>query len=396
MVSLPCITQCNNNAEKVKNIATIDLFAGAGGLSLGFKKAGFTIIQAVEIDAHAANTYRHNHPQTNVIEKDIQNVDPIDCLKQSNLRPGDVGVLIGGPPCQGFSESNRRTRTLSNPKNLLYQEFLRFLKVIQPRWFVIENVAGLRTLAKGTILQCIIKECSNEGYLVDWKELNAADHGVPQFRRRLFIVGNRLGLPISFPSPTHGPNMKPYVTVREAISDLPSLANGATVDRLPYGGDNCSESDYKRTMRSANSNMQGNLVTNNSNKIIERYKYIKQGQNWTVIPHSLMADYSDFTRCHTGIYHRLEWEKPAKVIGNFRKNMLIHPEQHRGLSVREAARLQSFPDNYEFIGSIGFQQQQVADSVPPLLAESIARCILNTDQSMNADDIKDQKLFNCK
>jgi DNA (cytosine-5)-methyltransferase 1 len=127
--------------------------------------------------------------------------------------------------------------------------------------------------------------------------------------------------------------------------------------------------------------VQGNLVTRSSGIIIRRYRHIGAGKNWEAIPPDLMDNYEDASRCHTGIYHRLEWDEPAKVIGNFRKNMLIHPQQHRGLSVREAARLQSFPDNYEFLGSIGYQQQQVADAVPPLLAEAVARCILCVERA---------------
>lgn len=356
----------------------IDLFAGAGGLSLGFKKAGFQIIQAVEDDRHAAATYRHNHPEVDLLQEDIRNLDPLACLERLGLRPGDVTALIGGPPCQGFSESNRRTRTLANPKNHLYQEFLRFLKVLQPAWFVLENVAGLRTLARGVILRSIVDECRTLGYQVDWAELNAVDYGMPQLRRRLFIVGNRLSLPIKFPEPTHGQGRRLHVTVRNAISDLPELENGASIDYLPYGKSGRGLTKYQRGMRIATNGtgcVQGNLVSRNAEKIIRRYKHIRPGQNWEAIPLRLMDNYQDSSRCHTGIYYRLEWGTPAKVIGNFRKNMLIHPEQHRGLSVREAARLQSFPDDYVFLGSIGFQQQQVADAVPPLLAEKVAGCI---------------------
>jgi DNA (cytosine-5)-methyltransferase 1 len=379
----------------------INLFAGAGGLSLGFKKGGFQFVQAVENDYHTAATYRCNHPEVDLLEEDIRNLNPLTCLQRLGLQPGDVAVLIGGPPCKGFSESNRRTRTLANPKNHLYKEFLRFLEVIQPTWFVLENVAGLRTLSNGAILQCIVKGGRALGYEVKWEKLNSVDYGVPQFRRRIFIIGNRLSLPIRFPEPTHGHSClrcthqygfeshyhldehkanengyKPYVTVREAISDLPKLENGASIDYLPY--DDCRLTEYQRTMRlstNGTNHVQGNLVSRNSEKIIQRYEHIGPGQNWKAIPPELLDNYRDFSRCHTGIYYRLEWDKPSKVIGNFRKNMLIHPEQHRGLSVREAARLQSFPDNHIFLGSIGFQQQQVADAVPPILGEIIARCI---------------------
>jgi DNA (cytosine-5)-methyltransferase 1 len=365
----------------------MDLFCGAGGMSQGFKKAGFQIVQAIEANRYAANTYQINHPEIDSVESSIQELDPQKCLARLGLRPGDLTVLIGGPPCQGFSDSNRRTRNLSNPKNYLYKEFVRFLAALQPGWFVMENVAGLKTLDQGSILKRIITECKSLGYVVDSYVLNAADYGVPQFRRRLFIVGNRLGLSVPQPEPTHGPGKRPWITVRQAIADLPSLRNGAAEDYLVYPslGERFFRkrlSHYQALMRTrvdGATKVQGNLVTNSAEKILGRYKHIKGGQNWEAIPDDLMDNYEDSTRCHTGIYHRLEWDEPAKVIGNFRKNMLIHPRQHRGLSVREAARLQSFPDDYVFLGSIGFQQQQVADAVPPLLAEAVAKAVKAAD-----------------
>lgn len=362
----------------------IDLFAGGGGLSLGFRKAGFRVAQAVEKDAKSAATYRHNNPDVDLIEDDVDNLDPALCLQRIGLRPGDATVLIGGVPCQGFSESNRRTRNSGNPSNHLYKKFIQFMSVMRPAWFVIENVAGLRTMERGVILQHIIEECSALGYQVEWRELNSAEYGVPQVRRRIFIVGNRVGAPIVFPEPTHGKGRKPYATVRQAISDLPRLKNGADRDYLQYAKSGRGLSHYQRVMRASmegTGEVQGNLVTRSSGIIIRRYRHIGAGKNWEAIPPDLMDNYEDASRCHTGIYHRLEWDEPAKVIGNFRKNMLIHPQQHRGLSVREAARLQSFPDNYEFLGSIGYQQQQVADAVPPLLAEAVARCILCVERA---------------
>jgi len=358
----------------------IDLFAGAGGMSLGFKGAGFHIVQAVECDPHAAETYQRNHPETDVIISSIEKIDPNKCMARLGIRPGDLSVLIGGPPCQGFSESNRRTRSLTNPRNHLYKEFIRFLAAFQPAWFVMENVAGLKTLAKASILKRIIKDCRKLGYAVESDVLNAAEYGVPQVRRRLFIVGNKIGIHFEFPTSTHGPGLKPSVTVRAAIGDLPRLANGSSKDYLlyPLPKKRLSKSRltrYQSEMRAyvgKSNKVQGNLVTKSADKIIRRYKHIKSGQNWEVIPSRLMDNYEDTARCHTGIYHRLVWNEPSKVIGNFRKNMLIHPRQHRGLSIREAARLQSFPDDYVFLGSIGFQQQQVADAVPPLLAEAVA------------------------
>jgi len=360
----------------------IDIFAGAGGLSLGFADAGFQVVQAIDSNPHAVASYSHNNRATDVIQDQIQLMDPHSCLQRLSLRPGDLTALIGGIPCQGFSESNRRTRTISNPQNHLYREFFRFVEATRPQWIVLENVAGLRTLARGAILQRILRKCRALGYTPKWAELNAADFGVPQFRNRIFIVGNLLGLSFEFPKPTHGSReLEPYVTVRDAISDLPRLRNGARIDQRDYRGLRCSLTDYQAMMRaSTNGSFQGNLVTNNAEGIIERYKHIRQGHNWEDIPPELLSNYEDVSRCHTGIYYRLIYDQPSKVIGNFRKNMLIHPTQNRGLSVREAARLQSFPDDYEFLGSIGFQQQQVADAVPPLLAEAVAAAILRADR----------------
>ncbi len=356
----------------------IDLFAGAGGLSKGFERAGFSVALAVEQDAHAAETYSRNHPNTVLLREDIRGLDPHECLTRLALRPGDLTALIGGPPCQGFSESNRRNRTPSNPRNHMYREFVRFLAVMQPAWFVLENVNGIKTVAKGAILEQIVAAIVNLGYELNYASLNAADHGVPQHRRRLFIVGNRLGLTIQIPKPSHGVDKLPLVNVREAIEDLAVLPNGADVDYLPYPPQDGRLSAYQAEMR-ANCDfhdLQGNLVTRNNEAVVARYPLVPSGGNWTSIPPRLMKNYTDASRCHTGIYYRLRWDEPSKVIGNFRKNMLIHPSQDRGLSVREAARIQSFPDDYVFLGSIGFQQQQVADAVPPKLAQAVAQALL--------------------
>ena len=172
-----------------------------------------------------------------------------------------------------------------------------------------------------------------------------------------------------------------YVTVREALSDLPSLSNGASTNWMPY---KCNaESDYARLLRGNLKRAPNHLVTRNNIDVIERYKHIPQGGNWEDIPIELMTNYNDTSKCHTKIYHRLEIDAPSVIIGNYRKNMLIHPFEDRGLSVREAARLQSFNDNYRFLGSIGFQQQQVGNAVPPLLAKAVFEKILSYEQQGN-------------
>ena len=186
----------------------------------------------------------------------------------------------------------------------------------------------------------------------------------------ILFVGSLNGTTYDFPVE----KLNEAITVREAISDLPTLINGASECYLKYN--NNIESSYAKSMRGELNGCHNNLVTRNNSLIIERYKHIPNGGNWENIPTSLMKNYADSSRCHTGIYRRLSLDEPSVVIGNYRKNMLIHPTQDRGLSVREAARLQSFPDSFIFKGSIGFQQQQVGNAVPPLLAESIFQSLL--------------------
>ena len=351
----------------------VDLFAGAGGLSQGFHDAGFTVVQAVDCDHNAMVTYAANHPTTDTICADIRKLDPATCLRRVGLRPGEIDAVIGGPPCQGFSESNRRTRILANPRNHLYRDFLRFVEYIQPLWVVLENVGGLRTFEKGLIVDAITTSIRRLGYFAEWLVLDAAKYGVPQMRRRLFMVASRCPLAI----PRMLEQQTQPVTVRDAIADLPQLRNGASTDLLAYATE--PQSRYQKAMREGDVNVvSGNLVTRNADYVLARYEYIPQGSNWTAIPRRLMGNYTNPKRCHTGIYHRLAWHQPSKVIGNFRKNMLVHPRDNRGLSVREAARLQGFPDSYCFHGSIGFRQQQVADAVPPLLGHAVASAVLRS------------------
>ncbi|MBL9185762.1 MAG: DNA cytosine methyltransferase [Verrucomicrobiaceae bacterium] len=352
-------------------IQGIDLFAGAGGLSLGAQLAGVTVTHAIEENRVAANTYRINHPETQVIEADIRSIDP----PAFKPKPAAVKLLFGGPPCQGFSTSNQRTRSADNPKNWLFGEFFRFARFSQPDWIVLENVKGLRQTADGHFEELILKQLETLGYESALWVLCAADFGVPQRRYRLFFVGSRTGRVPMAPSP-----QKKIVTVKHALADLPVLGVGAHEDVLPYPC--AARSNYAKQMRGGLTECSGHLVTANNSTVTKRYPHIPQGGNWQNIPKRLMQNYSNLVNSrsrHTGIYRRLSWDEPSIVIANYRKNMLIHPEQHRGLSVREAARLQSFPDSYRFCGSIGLQQQQVSNAVPPLLAKAVFSQILNAE-----------------
>jgi DNA (cytosine-5)-methyltransferase 1 len=343
-----------------KQVIGIDLFSGAGGMSMGAELAGIFVRYAIEKNTYAAQTYQNNHPNTKVINSDVREIKSI---------PGDlekgITMLFGGAPCQGFSTSNRRTNNRSNSDNWLYKEFIRILRLWKPDWVIFENVTGIIEMESGAFFKEIVTDFENAGYTCSFKILNAFDFGVPQKRNRLFLVGSKQGKTINFEPVTK----KVRVTVRDALFDLPQLDNGAYNDILPYSCE--ANNNYAKAMRKTLTHCSGHLVSKNADYVIKRYKYIKQGENWTAIPIKLMQNYADLSRCHTSVYHRLQENDASIVIGNYRKNMLIHPWSNRGLSVREAARLQSFPDSYTFKGTIGFQQQQVGNAVPPLLAKHV-------------------------
>lgn len=332
-------------------------------MSVGAEMSGVQVQYAVEVDPYAALTFRSNHPGVILLEENVKNIRASDHMPL--LQGREDTILFGGPPCQGFSTSNQKNRNSTNPNNWLFEEYIRLVEEISPRWIVFENVKGLIETENGYFLEQVLEGFELRGYTTSHFILNSADFGVPQRRNRLFIVGSLQGKRIASPRPT----VKKHVTVKEAIHDLPELDNGDMRDLSSYKAGACSP--YAKRIRGRKKRCWNNLVTKNADHILRRYSHIPQGGNWANIPHELMGNYSDVSRCHTGIYRRLKEDEPSVVIGNFRKNMLIHPWADRGLSVREAARLQSFPDSFRFYGSIGFQQQQVGNAVPPLLAKAL-------------------------
>lgn len=340
-----------------KKLIGIDIFSGAGGLSLGAISSGIHIKVSIEKEINAANTFKRNHPDTQVISEDIRN------LSTKDLNISTPFIIMGGPPCQGFSVSNRQTRNIENENNLLFNEFVRFVNELRPEWFLFENVEGIVSFDNGKTIITIEDEFKNLGYKVAYQVLNSSDYGVPQDRNRFIMVGNLNGIEFDFPKP-----QLDKVTVEDAFIDLPRLNNGDNRNKLSYSN---KSSSYSRKLRRGCDSCFQNFVSRNKDFVLERYKHIKPGQNWSAIPDELMTTYKDKSRCHSGIYKRLNPKKTSVVISNYRKNMLIHPYEDRGLSVREAARLQSFPDNFIFEGSLMHIQQQIGNAVPPLMAEAI-------------------------
>lgn len=345
----------------------IDLFSGAGGMSTGAEMSGINVRYAVEVDPRAAATFMLNHKNTSLFAEDIRKITKNHFEK---LRKKEPVVIFGGPPCQGFSTSNQKNRNKRNKNNWLFKEYLRLVDEVKPDWLVFENVKGLIETENGYFLEAVLRGFKKLGYTTSLFVLNSADFGVPQKRNRLFIVGSLHGIEVETPKPT----VKKHRTVQDAIDDLPDLENGDTPDLAAYS--KSAQTAYAKLMRSDQEQCYNNLVTNNAPYIVERYAHIPPGGNWKDIPESLMENYQDVKRCHTGIYKRLRANEPSVVIGNFRKNMLVHPWKNRGLSVREAARLQSVPDTFRFTGTITFQQQQVGNLVPPLLAKVVFDKIL--------------------
>jgi DNA (cytosine-5)-methyltransferase 1 len=362
-------------------LTAIDLFCGAGGLSEGFRQAGFHVLAGQDFDDQAGATFAATHNEASFIGGPIQDVTAQRLLKAAGMKRGEVDVIVGGPPCQGYSVYNHQ-RGADDPRAGLFKEYLRIVEGIQPRWLVMENVTGITSIASGNIVREIYDGMHTLGYRVDMRILKAEEYGVPQERRRVFFIATRTDAPILFPAPTHGPGLEPFVTVWDAISDLPAIKNGS--EGAPRSYRTAPQNSYQEQLRG-----DCTLVTNHSaprlSKINEeRMRHIPPGGSWRDIPRELLpagmlkAKRSD----HTKRYGRPRKTDLACTIltkCDVHWGAYIHPTQDRSLSVREAARLQSFPDHFEFLGSRTDQYVQVGNAVPPLLGKCVAEGLLLAD-----------------
>lgn len=320
----------------MKKYTYMDLFAGAGGMSLGFDNAGFKNLLAVEFNKDFAETYKKNFPRHNLIVDDIKNVTEqqiYDIIKNEK-----VDVIIGGPPCQGFSIAGNIGRNfIDDDRNRLFKEFVRFVKIIKPRVFVLENVAAMERHDKGKTIKEIVSSFKEIGYDIKYKVLNAVNFGVPQERRRIFIVGTLGENNFEYPQ-----EINKFVTVKDAIDDLPKLENGET------------------------SEIPNHTAMKHSAQMLEKMSYVSDGGNRNDIPENLRPKSGDSRK-----YIRYDSKKPSFcVTGDMRK--IFHYSQNRALTCRELARLQTFPDSFVFLGNTGKVQQQIGNAVPVLLASKIA------------------------
>ena len=362
-----------------KRWTAIDLFCGAGGLSEGFRQAGFEVLAGNDIEPFAVETFAKNHPESEALAGPIQDVSAQDLLRIAALDKGDLDCLIGGPPCQAFSVYNHQ-RGMHDERSGLFREYVRIVDGLRPKWVVMENVTGITSAGDGQAVDHIISGLGELGYDVEMAILRAEEYGVPQERRRVFFVGNRLGLPIRWPERTHGPGLIPFVTVWDAIEDLPPLRNGEAPDQPLY---HCKapSSDYQAHLRGDTTIVANHAAPRLAPINLKRMKYIPEGGSWRDVPFELLPKgMKRARRCdHTKRYGRLRKDGLSSTIltkCDLHWGAFIHPEQDRALSVREAARLQSFSDAFKFAGPRTEQYVQVGNAVPPRLAEHVGHAIV--------------------
>jgi DNA (cytosine-5)-methyltransferase 1 len=359
-------------------LSAIDLFCGAGGLSEGFRQAGFTVLAGNDFDEVAGETYSATHLNAKFISGPVQDISAKRLLQVSGLAKGELDCLIGGPPCQGFSVYNHK-RGMHDSRSHLFKEYLRLVDGLRPKWIVMENVTGILSASGGQAVREIREGLSSLGYEVDFRILKAEEYGVPQERRRVFFLGTRIGAPVIWPNPTHGAIHTPLVTIKDAISDLPALKNGEALPMTPYKRKAASE--FQRAMRERSALIHNHSAPRLSDINIQRMSHIPPGGSWRDIPIKLLPEgMKRARRCdHTKRYGRLSWNGLACTIltkCDVHWGAYIHPEQDRAISVREAARLQAFPDWFQFEGSMTDQYVQVGNAVPPLLGKAIAEAVL--------------------
>lgn len=339
----------------------VDLFCGPGGFATGFEQAGFSSLLAVDFYPPAIATYRKNHPSAATIMGDIRQVTNQQIT--SIVSDTKVSVITAGVPCEGFSLANRNRTKFVDDRNFLFLEFLRVVRLLKPPYIVLENVSGITGHSDGYFKSEITKGMQELGYVVDVRMLDAQDYGVPQRRKRVFFIGRAPGWDFRWPAATHGRNdgQKEFVTVRDAIGDLPPLGNNELINEYSEA----PSSEYSLMMRGSQNQLLNHRAPNHPAKTIERIERTKPGE-------PMYPAYRQRVR--------LDPSRPSPTIisGGIRPQFHYgHPTQARGMSVRERARLQSFPDSYEFIGGLVQGRVLTGDAVPPLLAAAIAKSIAN-------------------
>lgn len=364
------------------NLKVVDLFSGCGGLSTGFELVGgFDVVAGNDFDDDSLDAFKINHPRATCWSGSITDLDPVRLMSGLGLKQGELDVIVGGPPCQGFSRNRARRhyegRFQDDPRNYLFKEYLRFVEAFLPRAVLIENVPDMLVKEGGRFGQEISESLRVLGYSsFEAAVLNAADFGVPQRRRRAIIVASRESA-IVLPSPTHSAqpatgslfSLQPWRTIADAIGDLPSLpAGGGGTSPGPYACPAANE--FQEMMRSGSTEVTEHVSWALSKAQSDRLKHLRPGDGAECLPPELAPKSG-----YGSAYRRMSWNVPALTITTWMyhpgSGMYFHPSDHRTITVREGARLQSFPDSTQFVGGKISKCRQVGNAVPPLLARAI-------------------------
>lgn len=353
----------NDSRERKNKYKVLDLFSGAGGLSRGFLDAGYDVVLGIDSDKKALETFKKNHAGADTMQLDLfdhENINEIQ--KYLNNKKIKIDVLVGGPPCQGFSLAG--PRNINDKRNTLYTAMVEVAARLKPKAVILENVPGLLLLNNGKAAKRIVEDFSSLGYNMTPKILYAPDFGVPQIRKRVFFVG-LLNTETTFIFPT--PIVKPenYVTCEEAIGDLPPLIGILGEEIQEY--DNKPTSEYQKLMRKNSKNIQNHIGTIHDAKTLKFIAMVPEGKNYRALP----EEYKGIYKYHEALtrYHS---KKPSNTINTGHRSH-FHYRWNRIPTVRESARLQSFPDDFIFYGTKSQQYKQVGNAVPPLLGCCVAK-----------------------
>ncbi len=390
----------------MKKLKVLDSFAGAGGFSLGFEMAGCDIVGAIELDAWATETFSFNHPHSIVVKSAIEKLSDEEIL--SVFENKGIDIILGGPPCQGFSVCNSNNGVPKDPRNTLFEEFIRLGKLLSPQVMIMENVPNLlkaKTKNKVLVINIIEKELSQLGYHVYSKVLEAVDYGVPQIRKRLFVIASKKELLMPFPEPTHtmnqndlfSSNLLKTPSLWEAISDLPDIEAREGAEEMDYTY--APKNNFQRDLREGSQILHNHLAMKHSKRMVERFKSMTHGQSSKDVPHHLKpikrnSNGTISEKIYDQNNRRMFPDRPCHTIpASFYANF-VHPFKNRNFTAREGARLQTFPDKYVFKGKPTVvshkllaregrehekflcQYNQIGNAVPPLLAKNIAVNIL--------------------
>lgn len=349
----------------------MDLFAGVGGLSYGFSIIDdFNIVAANEIERDISIAYSMNHPSVNMMNCDIRELTE-EVIRKA-IGDQKIDIIVGGPPCQSYSTVGKRQ--LDDRANL-FLEYKRILEIVQPRAFVFENVVGILSMDKGRLFHKVQSVFEELGYTLKYKVLDAVNYGVPQHRERVILVGFKRTNNFEYPKETHGDNVPgklPWITYGEALCDLPSLKSGQSDNR--YVADPANA--FQRFVRKDGTTVASeHNAPKNGEHLIRIMEALEEGQSKDDLPENIRPKSG-----YGNTYAKLWWDKPSTTITrNFAcpsSSRCIHPRDSRAMSIREGARLQSFPDDYIFYGSNGMKRLEIGNAVPPLLSCAIAKQML--------------------